>query len=187
MTVALAAGFEPAISHHARLDHGICLPLLRMGLPALPRIVPFWLNSLEPPMPALGRCLAWGRLLADAVAAYPQPLRVAVLASGGLSHSIGEPTMGAIDEPFDRACLDAFAGGDPAALTALLDARLAGAGNGAHEVRNWLVAHGAAGNAGFELIDYLPVKEVYVGCAWGSWRITPNPVPENTRQRGSAS
>jgi aromatic ring-opening dioxygenase catalytic subunit (LigB family) len=188
VATALAAGFEPAVSHHARLDHGICLPLLRMGLPALPRIVPLWLNSLEPPMPALGRCLAWGGLLRDAVASYPAPVRVAVLASGGLSHSIGEPTMGAIDEPFDRECLAAFTSGDPAALTAFLDARLAAAGNGAHEVRNWLVAHAAAGNAGFELIDYLAVAEVYVGCAWGSWRITPKPAPEREpSQRGPAS
>jgi len=83
--------------------------------------------------------------------------------------------MGAIDESFDRECLAKFAAGDPEALVAFLDARLAGAGNGAHEIRNWLVAHAAAGSAGFELIDYLALAEVYVGCAWGSWRIAPNP------------
>jgi aromatic ring-opening dioxygenase catalytic subunit (LigB family) len=166
---ALAAGFEPSVSHHVRLDHGICLPLLRMELCALPRIVPLFLNSLEVPMPALRRCLAWGRELAAAVASYPADVRIAVLASGGLSHSIGEPTMGAIDEPFDRDALAAFAAGDPERLTGFLDARLAAAGNGAHEIRNWLVAHAAAGAAGFDLIDYLAVKEVYVGCAWASW------------------
>jgi aromatic ring-opening dioxygenase catalytic subunit (LigB family) len=166
---ALAAGFEPSVSHHVRLDHGICLPLLRMELRALPRIVPLFLNSLEVPMPALRRCLAWGRELAAAVASYPADVRIAVLASGGLSHSIGEPTMGAIDEPFDRDALAAFAAGDPERLAGFLDARLAAAGNGAHEIRNWLVAHAAAGAAGFDLIDYLAVKEVYVGCAWASW------------------
>jgi aromatic ring-opening dioxygenase catalytic subunit (LigB family) len=166
---ALAAGFEPSVSHHVRLDHGICLPLLRMELCALPRIVPLFLNSLEVPMPALRRCLAWGRELAAAVASYPADVRIAVLASGGLSHSIGEPTMGAIDEPFDRDSLAAFAAGDPERLAGFLDARLAAAGNGAHEIRNWLVAHAAAGAAGFDLIDYLAVKEVYVGCAWASW------------------
>jgi aromatic ring-opening dioxygenase catalytic subunit (LigB family) len=166
---ALAAGFEPSVSHHVRLDHGICLPLLRMELCALPRIVPLFLNSLEVPMPALRRCLAWGRELAAAVASYPADVRIAVLASGGLSHSIGEPTMGAIDEPFDRDALAAFAAGDPERLAGFLDARLAAAGNGAHEIRNWLVAHAAAGAAGFDLIDYLALKEVYVGCAWASW------------------
>lgn len=169
VATALEAGFEPSVSHRARLDHGICLPLLRMELHALPRIVPLFLNSLEAPMPALRRCLAWGRQLAAAVATYPANVRVAVLASGGLSHSIGEPTMGAIDEAFDHDCLAAFAAGDPERLADFLDDRLAAAGNGAHEIRNWLVAHAAAGATGFELIDYLAVKEVYVGCAWASW------------------
>jgi hypothetical protein len=39
-------------------------------------------------------------------------LRVALLATGGLSHSIGEATMGQIDEAFDRECLQHFASGD---------------------------------------------------------------------------
>ena len=167
---ALAAGFEPSVSHHARLDHGFCLPLWRMELEPLPRIVPVFLNSLEPPMPALRRCLAWGEAIAEAIASFPGDARIAVLASGGLSHSIGEPAMGAIDEPFDRACVDAFAAGDPAELTRLIDAGVEAAGNGSHEIRNWLVAHGSAHNAGFDLIDYLAVPEVYVGCGFASWR-----------------
>ncbi|MEQ8697089.1 MAG: hypothetical protein RLT05_11075, partial [Bauldia litoralis] len=98
-------------------------------------------------------------------------LRVAILATGGLSHSIGEPTMGAIDEDLDWDCIRAFEAADRAALVDLLDARLPGAGNGSHEIRNWVVAHGAAGDRGFELIDYLPVPEVYVGCAFASWDV----------------
>jgi len=38
-------------------------------------------------------------------------------------------------------------------------------------VRNWLVAHGAAGGRGFELVDYLPVPTVIVGCGFASWKI----------------
>ncbi|MFL6566397.1 MAG: hypothetical protein ACJ8G5_15785 [Burkholderiales bacterium] len=43
-------------------------------------------------------------------------------------------------------------------------------GNGSEEVRNWLVAHGAAGGRSFELVDYLPVPTVIVGCGFASWR-----------------
>ena len=57
-------------------------------------------NDLEEPMPSIRRCLAWGRLLRQAIESYPSPLPVAVLGTGGLSHSIGEPTMGWIDEEF---------------------------------------------------------------------------------------
>ncbi len=169
---ALAHDFEPSISHHLKLDHGFCIPLWRMELPSLPRIVPIVVNDLEPPMLSVRRCFAWGKLLAEAIATYPQKdLRVAILATGGLSHSIGEPDMGAIDEAFDHDCIRAFTSGAEAPLVDLLEARMAKAGNGTHEVRNWVIAHAAAGGRGFDLIDYRAVPEVYVGCGFASWRM----------------
>jgi len=170
LETALAEGFEPALSYRLRLDHGLCLPLSRMALPRMPRIVPILINELEPPMLSYRRCLAWGRLLRRAIASYPAPARVAILATGGLSHSIGEPTMGAVDEDFDRRCIDALARSEEGPLVDLLEHGAARAGNGAHEIRNWAVAHGAAGCQGFELLDYLPAPEVYVGCAFATWR-----------------
>src|SRR6185295_4090404 len=146
-----------------------CIPLLRMGLRALPRIVPVVLNSIEPPLPSLRRCLQWGELLKTAIASYPSPLRVAVLGSGGLSHSIGEPTMGAIDEQLDRECIRLFSAADEQLLS-FLERQLPLAGNGTAEIRNWLVAHGAAGSRGFELVDYLPVPAVIVGCGFAAWQ-----------------
>src|ERR1700691_891265 len=116
LRTALASGFDPALSHHLALDHGFCLPLWRMGLDPMPAIVPFILNSLEDPMPTMARCLEWGHLIAKAVASYPEDLRVAVLASGGLSHSIGEVTMGEVDEELDRACLRALGAAPDAEL-----------------------------------------------------------------------
>jgi aromatic ring-opening dioxygenase catalytic subunit (LigB family) len=170
LETALDGDFEPAHSYRLRLDHGLCLPLSRMALRQFPRVVPILINELEPPMLSYRRCLAWGRLLRNAIASYPEPERVAIFATGGLSHSIGEPTMGAIDEAFDRRCLDAFAKGEEEPLIDLLEHGAASAGNGAHEIRNWAVAHGAAGGCGFELIDYIPAPEVYAGCAYAAWR-----------------
>ena len=43
-------------------------------------------------------------------------------------------------------------------------------GNGSHEVRSWVIAHAAMGGQGFELIDYAPVPEVYVGCGFAEWK-----------------
>ena len=167
---ALDAGFEPSLSHRLKLDHGFCIPLWRMELERLPHIVPMVVNSIEPPLPSIARCLAWGALVRQAVQSYREPLRVALLATGGLSHSIGEPTMGAIDEPFDRECIRLF--GSPAGkLVDYLQENLPKTGNGAEEIRNWIVAHGAAGGRGFELIDYLPVPTVIVGCAFAAWRL----------------
>ena len=167
---AMDQGFEPSLSHRLRLDHGFCIPLWRMGLERLPRIVPIALNSIEPPMPSLARCYQWGELLARAVKSYPEEIRVAVLGTGGLSHSIGEPTMGAIYEDFDRETIRRFSR-RPEELLSYLKTELPTHGNGSEEVRNWLVAHGAAGGRGFELVDYLPVPAVIVGCGFASWKI----------------
>jgi aromatic ring-opening dioxygenase catalytic subunit (LigB family) len=171
LETALENGFEPSVSHQLALDHGFCIPLWRMELEPLPRIVPIVINSLEPPMISIARSFAWGKLLARAIASYPADARIAIVASGGLSHSIGEPTMGTIDEIFDAGCIAALESGGDGAVLAFLERALAGAGNGAAEVRNWVAAHGAAGSRGFELIEYLAIPEVYVGCAWAAWNL----------------
>src|SRR5438477_2605779 len=171
---AMRAGFEPAISHRLKLDHGACIPLWRMGLEKLPRIIPLLVNSIEPPMPSLQRCYDWGVFLHKAIASYREPLRVAILGTGGLSHSIGEPTMGAIHEDFDRETVRLF-GSAKKELIDYLERKLPTHGNGSEEVRNWLVAHGAAGARGFELVDYLPVPKVLVGCGFAAWRTSGSP------------
>jgi len=167
---AMRRDFEPAISHHLILDHGFCIPLWKMKLDRLPLILPLIVNDLEPPMISIRRCLQWGRLLAEAIASYPRGLRVAVLATGGLSHSIGERTMGEVDEAFDARCIAAFRAGDDQTVIDELEDGLTRTGNGAQEVRDWVIAHGAAGG-GFDLIRYLPTPEVYVGCAFASWSL----------------
>ena len=128
------------------------------------------LNSIEPPMPSLRRCLDWGRLLREAIESYREPIRVAILGTGGLSHSIGVPTMGAIHEDFDLETIRRFSSSDDALISYLED-ELPRRGNGSEEVRNWLVAHGAALGRGFELVEYLPVPTVIVGCGFASWSV----------------
>ena len=166
---SLQEGFEPSLSHRLKLDHGSCIPLWRMALERLPALVPMLVNSIEPPMPSLSRCVEWGRMLRKAIDSYPQNLRIGVLATGGLSHSIGEKTMGAIHEDFDRETIRLFSSSEKS-LVDYLGRELPSRGNGSEEVRNWLVAHGAAGGRGFELVDYLPVPAVIVGCGFASWR-----------------
>jgi aromatic ring-opening dioxygenase catalytic subunit (LigB family) len=171
LQTALDNDFEPALSHRLRLDHGTCIPLWRIGVsPDLP-LVPILVNDLEEPMPSIRRCLAWGRLIRRAVESYAEPLRVAVLGTGGLSHSIGEPTMGWIDEEFDHACIEHFKNGDETKLDAFLTRELPRTGNGAHEMRDWVIAHAAAGSTGFELIDYFPSPATLVGMGFASWRL----------------
>ena len=126
-------------------------------------------QDLATPYPNLRRCLAWGGLIARAVASWPGPERVAVVATGGLSHSIGEVTMGAVDPEFDQGVLERLAATDDEALLAFMDRTIDRAGNGAQETRNWLVARGAAGRARFEALYYRAVPEWYTGLGLGQW------------------
>ena len=71
----------------------------------------------------------------------------------------------------DREFVRLLQTGAREALLAFLDQRLPSAGNGTAEVRNWLAAHGAAGEQGFDLIHYSPMPEIYVGGGFASWHV----------------
>lgn len=169
---AFTRGFEPSVSYKLALDHGFCIPIWKAGIAPLPAIVPIVINTVEPPYPSARRCFEWGTVLAQAIASFAGDTRVAILGTGGLSHSIGEATMGAIDEAFDRECLQHMASGAHEAFFEFLDQRMVAAGNGTAEVRNWLAAHGAAGGRGFDLIHYSAMPEIYVGCGLAAWHST---------------
>jgi aromatic ring-opening dioxygenase catalytic subunit (LigB family) len=168
---AFQRDFEPSLSHHLKLDHGFLIPLWKMGVEKLPPIIPIIVNIIEPPLPSFNRCFAWGELIRAAIASYPENIRVAILATGGLSHSIGEPDMGRLDEEYDLQCFEHFKSSDKPALMKFLDRRTDAAGNGAAEVRNWVIAHATAGGKGFEVIGYHPYQEWYIGCGFASWNI----------------
>ncbi len=184
---AFAHDFEPSLSHRMRLDHAFCIPLWKADLDPLPAVVPIVINAIQNPVPTIARCLAFGAVVADAVASFAAPVRVALLATGGLSHSVGEPAMGEIDEAFDRGCIERFTQGEPAALTEFLsDGRIARAGNGASEVRFWAAAHGAARCRGFELIHYQAVPETYTGCGFAQWHLAaPGVAAPSQRSSGA--
>lgn len=136
-----ASGFEPSLSHGMKLDHAFCVPLWRAGLATLPAIVPIVVNAIQPPLPSVSRCYDLGVALAHAIRTSPGNERVVILATGGLSHSVGERDMGRIDEPFDREFLEQLERGGRASVeTMLTGERMAAAGNGAAEVRFWVAA-----------------------------------------------
>jgi hypothetical protein len=110
-------------------------------------IVPVFLNTYNPPnAPLPKRCVKLGAALKEAIAAYPEDLRVGVLASGGLSHF-------AVDEPMDRAILDASRRKDHAFLAALDPRKLKA---GSSEIRNWLVVARAAAELDLTWVSYTP-------------------------------
>ncbi len=160
LSEALGAGFEPAFSHELRLDHGVVTVYTETDPSRSLPLVPIIQNCAVAPMLPLRRCFEFGVALGDAVRSFPEDLRVGVMGAGGLSHSVGTPSVGDIDEDFDRWFLDRLAAGDVDAICAVPDDELSLAGNGAHEIRSWLTAAGVAagaGGSGGEILAYEPV------------------------------
>lgn len=92
-----------------------------------------------------------------AIEAWPTDARVAVVASGGLSHFV-------IDEELDRQILKAFQEKDVEALGALPRRRL---NSGTSEIRNWIATAGVVEHLDMQLIDYVPCyrSPAGTGCA----------------------
>jgi aromatic ring-opening dioxygenase catalytic subunit (LigB family) len=168
---ALRQDFDPSFSMDLTLDHGVLTPLHLAGIAGAVRVLPVLVNCVQPPLPTMRRALQWGRLLRDAVHSYGACERVAILATGGISHDIATPRMGAVNEAFDREFLRLLAGQDEDALLRFATGHVNEAGNGAEEIRTWLMAHGAAGGAPFEPVYYKAVANWYTGIGLGRWRV----------------
>lgn len=136
-------GFDPAHSSELRLDHGTTLPLAQLAIADHVRVVPIIVNSIFPPLPTLARCRDFGAAVAAALARSALGRRVALLATGGISHTVGAPGMERNDPAFDAAFLSALVTGDLDRACRYTDAQLDASGNGTHEIRNWIAVAGA--------------------------------------------
>jgi aromatic ring-opening dioxygenase catalytic subunit (LigB family) len=168
---ALRSGFDPSFSMQLTLDHGVITPLLLGGIAQQVSIVPLLINCVQPPFPTMQRCLDWGKFLRSAIHSCTHVERIAILATGGLSHDVATPRMGIINEAFDHEFLRLLSGGDDAALVKHATDNVGAAGNGTEEIRNWLVGHGAAGGARFETQYYKAMTNWYTGIGLGCWRL----------------
>jgi 2,3-dihydroxyphenylpropionate 1,2-dioxygenase len=85
-----AHDFDPTFSLRLTVDHGITHAVQYLVPNGTP-IVPVVINSFAPPLPSLARCAALGEAIAVAVASDGEDCRVAVIGSGGLSHTLPFP------------------------------------------------------------------------------------------------
>jgi protocatechuate 4,5-dioxygenase beta chain len=162
----LANDFDLACAKVLTVDHSVAIPHQLIVAPAgaeLP-VIPFYLSCGVDPVIPIRRAARLGRLLRDAVEAWPGSERVVVIGSGGISHSVGEADMGRINSEFDRMVLDHAERGDVEGLCALPDETvLREGGNGAMEIRNFVAAMSAVPGARGEVVAYHPVPEWITG------------------------
>lgn len=164
LAARVQAEVDLAHSEELLFDHGLMVPLHllapQMNLPVIPIIQ----NCLAAPRPPLERCYRLGQALAAAIEERPE--RIGVLAAGGLSHWPAAPRSGEVNEPWDRAFLDAFVQGDRAALTGYTeDEILRDAGPGGHEIRAWVTLAGATEGRARETLCFTPIPAYAVSGA----------------------
>lgn len=169
----LEGGVDFAFSEELALDHAELAPMMhltpRWDLPIIPIVV----NAFAPPMPSPKRCFDVGAFVAGCVARWPEPIRVAFLGTGGLSHWVGPPQTGRINEQFDHWFLDCLTQGRTDEATrryARYEDLEAVAGNGGHEIRDWLAVAGAMpAHFRAQVLAYEPLKQWLTGTGIMAW------------------
>jgi hypothetical protein len=152
--------YLPDDRHHGTIGHAFYYVYRRlMNNQVIPN-VPMLLNTYYPPNQVpVKRCYQLGRALRKAVEAWDSDTRVAIIASGGLSHFV-------IEEDLDDQIIDGLKTKNEEKLTSLPDIRF---NSGTSEIRNWIVVAGALEDSDLEmqLVDYAPCyrTEAGTGCA----------------------
>lgn len=111
--------------------------------------VPVFQNTFYPPnQPSARRAYAFGQVVAKAIETWRSDARVALFASGGMSHFV-------IDEDFDRRFISALAARDKDYLTSIPLSELQ---SGNSELKSWISLAGAL--EGYDVtmhqLDYVP-------------------------------
>ncbi|MBM4441362.1 MAG: hypothetical protein FJ027_13170 [Candidatus Rokubacteria bacterium] len=153
-----------------QFDDGFSVPMHYLNPYSAIPLVPVSMNCTVPPIPLPTRAYEVGTALRDMVRAYPGAERVAVLATGGLSHEPGGPRYFWVDEAFDRWFLRLLADGDHAALLrecTLEKMEEAGSG-GTAELLAWILAL-AFTRGPAEVLAYMPAVAWRSGTGMVVW------------------
>ncbi|WP_345815767.1 gallate dioxygenase [Paraburkholderia sp. PREW-6R] len=138
--------FDMSFFQNKALDHG-CFSPLSMLCPHMPewpvKLVPLQMGVLQLPVPGARRFYKLGQALRRAIESYPEDIKVAIVATGGLSHQVHGERAGFNNTEWDQRFLDLFEN-DPEQLADMTIAEYAELGGfeGA-EVIMWLTMRGA--------------------------------------------
>ena len=142
----VADEFDMSFFQGKPVDHGLLSPLSMLADANGPwpgKIVPLQCGVLQLPIPNARRMWKLGKSLRKAIESYPEDLRVAIVATGGLSHQVHGERAGFLNEAWDAEFLNLLET-DPESLVDLRLADYAARGGmeGA-EVIMWLIMRGA--------------------------------------------
>jgi aromatic ring-opening dioxygenase catalytic subunit (LigB family) len=194
---AMNRGVDFAYSEDTRIDHSFVTPLSLITPAFNVPIVPMAMNCNRPPLVTFARSHEVGRRIAEAIDDGPEGT-VVVIGTGGLSHWVGDKARqefvrwpagtrfgheadfpvvigerGEINEEWDHGFLDRLARGDAGGFISEWsnDRVFAVAGNGAQEVRNWLLIAGMVDDRPLKPIAYEAIPEWHTGIGLGRFQL----------------
>ena len=154
--IAVSSQVSAPDTHGFGHAYGFVLKRLMANVRAA--ILPVMLNCYYPPnQPTPARCYAIGRALRAAIESSELGRRVAVVASGGLSHFV-------TNEELDRRVLDALETGHTSDLSRLPVELL---NSGSSEIRNWIAVAAMFEGVKADWAEYLPVYRTVAGTGIG--------------------
>lgn len=158
------------------MSHMLVMPVPRL-VPALNiPVLPIFLNTHFPPMPNGHQCWELGLALADIFAQRPE--RIAIYATGGMSHDPSGPRAGWIDEPLDRWILQRIEENRGHELSNLFSFDSATLRGGTGELRAWITVAAACQWPG-KTVEYIPSHHSKTGLGFCYW-------PEDGAQHNAA-
>lgn len=146
------ADFDLAYSQDAVLGHSFAAVYEWVMEGRKIPVIPLLVNTYLPPLPSARRCAALGRTVADIIESRPE--RVALIASGGMSHYPGTWKYPQPAFDFDWWAIAHMERGNHGALLSLTSEQLDEVGN--TEMLPWMILFGAIGNQPGELLTYQP-------------------------------
>lgn len=164
--IGMQKGIDFSFGEHIELQHTQVVPLyFLLREPKIP-ILPIYVNTWVDPAPSPDRCYKVGQVIREVADHSDQ--RVAILATGGLSHFPGSPRIGEIDTSFDHKLLEVMREGKGRSLVDYSVEELLQAGD--TEFLNWMVVLGTVGDARASYTSYMPDL---VATGWGfvSWKL----------------
>ncbi|MGA9705406.1 gallate dioxygenase [Pseudomonas sp.] len=142
----MADEFDMSFFRDKPIDHGLFSPMSALlpfkdGWPV--EVVPLQVGVLQFPVPSAKRCYKLGQALRRAIESYPEDIKVAIVATGGVSHQVHGERCGFNNPEWDAQFVDLFVS-DPERLTEMTLAEYATLGGmEGSEVITWLIMRGA--------------------------------------------
>jgi aromatic ring-opening dioxygenase catalytic subunit (LigB family) len=163
-------GLAFAYLRQMQFDDGISVPMHYLNPDGRMALVPITMNCTVPPIPHPERAYQVGTMLREMLKAWTGPERIAILATGGLSHEPGGPRYFWIDEEFDLWFLDLLKRGDHQTLLreCTLGRMEAAGSGGTAELNAWILAM-AFTRGPADVLTYMPAIAWRTGTGMVAW------------------